>query len=106
VNATIAHQVVPVDLTAPLLRLQNPASGASPPRLAYIDGAEEWTRETLGRGLARGELEGVSRASRAAMNEGLRLASASRRFPAARVYASRRAVIPPEFGAHDHSISA
>ena len=28
-------------------------------RLAYIDGAEEWSRATTGRGLTEGELEGV-----------------------------------------------
>lgn len=30
-------------------------------RLAYLGGAEEWSRETLGRGLTEGELEGVVR---------------------------------------------
>jgi len=30
-------------------------------RLAYLDGAESWSRETAGRGLTGGELEGVIR---------------------------------------------
>ena len=30
-------------------------------RLAYLEGAEEWSRETTGRGLTEGELEGVVR---------------------------------------------
>ena len=33
-------------------------------RLAYLEGAEEWSRETTGRGLTNGELEGVVRRSR------------------------------------------
>ena len=28
-------------------------------RLAYVDGAEEWTRENIGRGMSREELERV-----------------------------------------------
>lgn len=34
-------------------------------RLAYIEGAEEWSRERIGRGLTESELEGVVRRSRA-----------------------------------------
>jgi len=30
-------------------------------RMAYLGGAEEWSRKTLGRGLTEGELEGVVR---------------------------------------------
>ena len=30
-------------------------------RLAYLDGAESWSRETTGRGLTESELEGVVR---------------------------------------------
>jgi hypothetical protein len=30
-------------------------------RLAYLEGAEEWSRETAGRGLSDTELEGVVR---------------------------------------------
>ena len=30
-------------------------------RLAYLEGAEEWSRQTTGRGLTVGELEGVVR---------------------------------------------
>jgi hypothetical protein len=30
-------------------------------RLAYLDGAETWSREAVGRGLTEGELEGVVR---------------------------------------------
>ena len=30
-------------------------------RLAYLEGAESWSRETMGRGLTEGELEGVVR---------------------------------------------
>ncbi len=30
-------------------------------RQAYLEGAEEWSRETTGRGLTEGELEGVVR---------------------------------------------
>jgi hypothetical protein len=30
-------------------------------RLAYLEGAEEWSRQTTGRGLTENELEGVVR---------------------------------------------
>lgn len=33
-------------------------------RLAYLDGAESWSRETAGRGLSNDELEGVVRRAR------------------------------------------
>ena len=62
-----------VDETAALRNLDDRLRGVPQPngsrmaererriRLAYLEGAEEWSRETTGRGLTEGELEGVVR---------------------------------------------
>ena len=62
-----------VDETAALRALDDRLRGVPQPngsrmaererriRLAYLEGAEAWSRETIGRGLTEGELEGVVR---------------------------------------------
>ena len=62
-----------VDETAALRNLDDRLRGVPQPngsrmaererriRLAYLEGAEEWSREVAGRGLTEGELEGVMR---------------------------------------------